>query len=110
MKPRSTTSELPGMAVNVAAIKPPVQLSAVATFSPAPRHTCSSASACASSATPIIQPPGSFRLFLRRLDPSCINRLDEGSVVLIGLVGIGHRKLGERRVERIAIAQVPGDL
>src|SRR5436853_3328713 len=45
MKPRSTTSEEPAIAVSAAAMRPPVQDSAVATCQPRARQAASTASA-----------------------------------------------------------------
>ncbi len=45
----------------------------------------------------------------QRLQPPGAYRLDQGRVVLLGLVGIGQGKRAERLVEVVALAQIAAD-
>ncbi len=89
------------MAVSVAAISPPVQLSAVAIRRPAARQAASSASASASVADPI-------SAGLRR-DPAGADGVEEQRVVALRLVGVGEGEVGDRGIERPPAADIAGD-
>src|SRR4051812_4723002 len=99
MKPRSTTSEEPGISVSVAATRPPVQDSAVAMVSFFARQRSSSARACArSSSSAISVAPNNLG---RSVDPWQANgRVREGRDAL---AAPGEAQfLAGRRLDRYA--------